>query len=153
MSFINPSFVQSIRLKRPKSWTYGDIFLSQISQIQSTDFYGEGILKFLLQLDSITSERVFGSVAWFRTSDSERIPTKMAVFKMTVTHYDRPFSRLSCRGMMIPFTHEFGRSCIFKHDYDVTSNEKLLAKIKGQIDWILGLITRVFILSKGLINL
>ena len=63
MSFINPSFVQSIRLKRPKSWTYGDIFLSQISQIQSTDFYGEGILKFLLQLDSITSERVFGSVA------------------------------------------------------------------------------------------
>lgn len=173
MSFINPSFVQSIRLKRPKSWTYGDIFLSQISQIQSTDFYGEGILKFLLQLDSITSERVFGSVAWFRTSDSKRLIQnvwfrtntykngrfqndrypKRPLLKMTVTHYDRPFSRLSCRGMMIPFTHEFGRSCIFKHDYDVTSNEKLLAKIKGQIDWILGLITRVFILSKGLINL
>ena len=57
---LNPSFVQSIRLKRPKSRTYGDIFLSQISQIQSKDFYGKGILKFLLQLDSITSEPFFG---------------------------------------------------------------------------------------------
>ena len=45
-----------------KSCTYGDIFLSQISQIQSKDFNSEGILKFLLQLDSIISERVIGSV-------------------------------------------------------------------------------------------
>ena len=167
---LNPSFVQSIRLKRPKSWTYGDIFLSQISQIQSKDFYGEGILKFLLQLDSITSERVFGSVVLIQNEYLQRWPfskwplpkTTVAqndrypiwsLLEMTITYYDRPFSRHLCWGMMIPFTYEFGRSCIFKHDYDVTSNKKLLAKIKGQIDRILGLITRVFILSKGLINL
>ena len=45
---LNHSFVQSIRLKRPKSWTYGDIFLSQISQIQSSDFHSRAILKLLL---------------------------------------------------------------------------------------------------------
>ena len=27
-------------------------------------------------------------------------------------------------------TYKFGRSCIFKHDDDVASNKKLLAKIK-----------------------